>query len=76
MDIYEHGHWEGDKFITDEPLVINGEQTGVHELDFSHMIAPAGLDRDMMVEAFLDPTVEAVPVDPDDYPFGHLPSQN
>lgn len=75
MDIYEHGHWEGDKFITNEPIVHNGEVTGIHELDFSQMIAPPGIDRDFLVAAFLDPTSESVPVDPDEFPFG-FPSQN
>lgn len=75
INIYDYGHWDGLKFIFDEiqttqALDYDGVQTQTMKvIDFSQAPIPPGTTRedlDVMVRAFLDPSVVAYRTDDDD----------
>lgn len=85
MNILEYGHWDGDQFVFDKPLIIQG--CVVESIDFRQLITPAGMDasvrQELMentVEDFLQPDVEdrIGDVRPEDSPFygGPIPNMN
>lgn len=55
MDLDKIGRWEGDKFVLNEPQVIDGKE--VRTFDFSQMIdmSHGNITRHDIVEAMLDP---------------------
>jgi hypothetical protein len=85
MDILDYGHWEGERFFFNVPLIIQGNI--VESIDFRHLILPSGEDipsrQEFMVttvEEFLQPDLEEriseVPPEDDPTYGGPAPHMN